>query len=249
MVGGKTPRPLSYFYFGARRMREIKVKICGVTNLADRDTVIAAGADYFGAIIEVPQSPRSIELHQAAIIFNTKEIGRVAVLVNPQENFLFRVVERLQPTAVQLHGEELPEFTANIREKIGCELWKVLKVPAEIAKKEEMIKELKAKITAYMQAGIRTILLDTQVKMKSGEQAGGTGRSFEWAIIRELALPSEVKLFVAGGINPENVMGLLQEAEINGIDVSSGVELFPGKKDPIKIRKLMAEVRRMLTAP
>lgn len=223
--------------------QNLKVKICGITNIIDRDLVIAAGADYFGAIIEMPQSPRSIELPHAAVLFNVSGIQKVAVLVNPEEKLLGKVVEYLKPTAIQLHGNEPQEFCAGIKEKFGCRVWKALSVPAEITDIEARIKELNTAIQTYVQARIDTFILDTRIKTADGERTGGTGTRFSWDIIQKLELPTEVSLFVAGGINPDNVAELVGHFRIQGIDIGSGVESYPGKKDPLKIRKLMEVIR------
>jgi len=226
--------------------KKIKVKICGITNLVDRDAVVAAGADYFGVIIEVPWSPRSLELPQAAVICNIRAINRVAVLVEPSKDFCLKVIERLHPTAVQLHGNESPEFVAEIKGQADTELWKALHIPAEITDREKLKDELQEQITTYAQAGVNAILLDTKIKTKNGGRSGGTGTAFDWDVIKEVALPPEVSLFIAGGISPENVTELLKMQSFSGIDVNSGVELYPGKKDPVKIRLLMECVRNSL---
>lgn len=223
--------------------KKVKIKICGITNLVDRDTVVAAGADYFGVIVEVPWSPRSVELPQAAVLCNTRAIKPVAVLVEPGKDFCFKVIDRVRPAAVQLHGSEPPEFVAEIKEQTNAEIWKALHIPAEIPDRDKLKNELKEQITLYVQAGANAILLDTKIKNKSGEQTGGTGRTFDWDVLKEMELPSEAQLFVAGGVCPENVTELLNVQTLSGVDVNSGVELYPGKKDPVKIRLLMEYVR------
>jgi phosphoribosylanthranilate isomerase len=221
----------------------LKIKICGITTITDRDMVIAAGVDYFGSIINVPSSLRSIDLTRARILFNTREVRKVAVLVNPDEQHALKVVEELNPTAIQLHGFESPDFISSLKDKSKCEIWKVIHIPARYDDRRALIDRINEEMKMFRQAGAETLMLDTTIKTsQGGDRRGGTGKTFDWHIIRDIVVPAEATLFIAGGIKPDNVYRLLSSPIIGGIDASSGVELYPGKKDPTKVRKFFSEI-------
>ncbi len=224
--------------------QNVQLKICGITNTGDRDMVIAAGADFMGSIIDVPSSPRSVTLTEAAFLFNTRDIPRVAVMVNPLEPYLLKVIDRLSPDAVQLHGDESPEFINTMKEQKNINVWKVVHIPGNASDKKAVVETLKKKISEYSDAGVTTFLLDTSVKTKEGTRRGGTGATFDWNILDNLSLNSEVRVFVAGGVTPRNLGKLLSITTISGVDVNSGVELYPGKKDPKRVRQLIKEYQR-----
>ncbi len=226
----------------------IKVKICGITNIPDRDVVVASGADYMGAIVGVPSSPRSLEPAQAAILFNTHFLQRVAVFVNPERDYLLRACHIIRPDAIQLHGKESPDFIKSVKTEWHGDIWKVFSIPASIHDKAQVAAQLGDDVAAYIEAGVNTILLDTKVVSRGSEKTGGTGQSFDWSILKDLFLELSVPLFIAGGITPENVDVLMSIKQVSGIDLSSGVESFPGKKDPAKIRRLMLAIRNGLSA-
>jgi phosphoribosylanthranilate isomerase len=105
------------------------------------------------------------------------------------------------------------------------------------------VSELRALITQYRAAGVAAIVLDTLVKLKDTAIKGGTGQVCDWDIAQQLAAEALVPLFLAGGIGPANVRAAITAVRPYGIDLSSGVEQTPGKKDPRKIAELMRIVR------
>ena len=222
----------------------IMLKICGITSIIDRDMVIAGGADFFGSIIGVSDSLRSIGLAEAQIIFNTRDIEKVAVLVNPTRDFVHKVIDKLTPAAIQLHGKETPEFVSSLKETVKCSIWKAVHIPLEFKDRRDLIENVNSTFQAFAGAGVSVLLLDTMVKTKNGDKTGGSGISFDWHVIREIVVPQGVNLFIAGGINPDNVYRLLSSPSIKGLDVNSGVEQYPGKKDPVKLRKFFEAMKK-----
>ena len=223
--------------------RNIHIKVCGITNIIDRDLVIAAGADYFGTILDVPSSPRSIDIPRAAILFSTRDIKRVAVVVNSEPQRVRKIIDVLHPDAIQLHGSETPEFVRDILKETRATLWKAIHIPVPMDEPPRVFEDLQRSITEFYNSGIRTFLLDTVIKQRGQEQRGGTGKTFDWNLLERLPRLSDVRYVVAGGVTPENVRSLLGISVVGGVDANSGVELFPGKKDAVRIRKLMAEIR------
>ena len=201
-----------------------RVKICGVTNLADAQAAVEAGADALGFNF-YEKSPRCISLKTAAEI--TKQlppfIMRVGVFVNAPEDFVLRAIGESNLTMLQFHGDEPPEF---------CEQFGLMSMKAFRIRDTESLKEIPNYQTdAY--------LLDAF----SPEARGGTGEKFNW----DLAIDAQKfgkPVFLAGGLTPENVAEAVRKVRPFGVDVSSGVESSPGKKDHAKIRAFIAAVRK-----
>jgi phosphoribosylanthranilate isomerase len=210
------------------------VKICGLTGAADRDLVANAGADYFGALVDVGFSPRSITLEQAMPLFDSPPIPGVVLFSNASLDRVKAIVEQLKPFAVQLLGHEQPELIASLKSALDCQVWKSLHVPprnhGEIdLESVEMLAE------EYEDSGV-DVLLFTTVDY-SGATRFGTGMVGDWSTIRDLMRPRVVPGFLAGGLNPGNVASALQAVKPNGIDVCTGVESSPGKIDPQRLKE------------
>ncbi|MCX6376345.1 MAG: hypothetical protein NTU88_10000, partial [Armatimonadetes bacterium] len=106
------------------------VKICGITSLADRDLAADAGADFFGVLVDVGYSVRSLSLDQAKPLFESPPVPGIVSLFNPSPSRVQEIVELLNPFAVQLLGHESPEFLVSLKSALECEVWKSLHVPA-----------------------------------------------------------------------------------------------------------------------
>jgi phosphoribosylanthranilate isomerase len=202
---------------------ETKVKICGITNLADAQTAIEAGADALGFNF-YDKSPRIVTIQQAAAISKQLPpfVMRVGVFVNAPEDFVLRAISEGGLTMLQFHGDEPPEF---------CAQFGLMSMKAFRIRDEKSLEELPNYQTdAY--------LLDAF----SPEARGGTGEKFNW----DLAVAAQKfgkPVFLAGGLTPENVAAAVKQVKPFGVDVSSGVESAPGKKDAAKVRAFIAAVR------
>ena len=200
-----------------------RVKICGITNLADAQAAVAAGADALGFNF-YEKSPRHLTLPAAAGI--TKQLSpyimRVGVFVNAPADFVFQAITECGLSLVQFHGDEPPEF---------CTQFGLMSLKAFRIRDAESLQELtKFPTDAW--------LLDAF----SPEARGGTGEQFNW----DLALEAQkygTPIFLAGGLTPENVAAAVRRVHPFGVDVASGVESAPGKKDGQKIRDFIAAVR------
>lgn len=202
---------------------DVKVKICGITNLEDAKAAADAGADALGFMF-FEQSPRAVSIETAAEI--TQEISpwimRVGVFVNPEPDFVFSAIHRCGLNLLQFHGDETPEF---------CSQFGVMSMKAF------RIKDA-ASLSVIPSYSTEALLLDSYV---AGKQ-GGTGEKFNWDLAIE-AKKFGKPIFLAGGLTPENVAEAVRKVESFGVDVSSGVELSPGKKDHNKIRNFISAVR------
>ena len=200
-----------------------------------------AGADFIGVIVEIDGSPRSISLAAAKRIVE-KSPAPVVVLLEKSLPDIEKIAERLQPYAIQLIGAAAPGMVEKLAPRISARIWKTMQVPQRGAEGMS-VSELRALITQYRAAGVDVIVLDTLVKLKDTAIKGGTGQVCDWDIAQQLAAEALVPLFLAGGIGPANVRAAITAVRPYGIDLSSGVEQAPGKKDPRKIAELMRIVR------
>ena len=201
----------------------VKVKICGITNLPDAVVAVEAGADALGFIF-YPKSPRYISFESAARI--TRElpasIPKVGVFVNASREDVLAAQQECRLNVLQFHGEETPEFCAGFT----GQTWKAFRVNGP-----EILNRLAAyRTTAW--------LLDAW----SPAMPGGTGERFDWELAVE-AQKAGRPIILAGGLTPENVMSAVQRVHPMGVDVSSGVEIAPGKKDPAKIKAFVAAAK------
>ena len=201
----------------------IKVKICGLKKKEDVEFLNNFPVDYMGFIM-YPKSPRYVNNELKELLSLVKKAKKVVVFVNPSYEEVKNALD-LGADFIQLHGEETPEFG----EKIGFK--KIIKA---FRVKENRIdfKELSFWKNAY------AILLDTYVK----GILGGTGKTFNWDIAKRI-VSSGYKVFLAGGIDPDNVLNAIKEVSPYAIDIASGVELYPGKKDPEKINRLFNSLK------
>jgi phosphoribosylanthranilate isomerase len=212
--------------FGTRAtsMLIVKVKICGITNYKDAMTAIDMGADMLGFNF-YRKSPRYIAPAKAAEIMNKLPgfIDVAGVFVNESINKIHEIKSLCQLDWVQLHGDEAPEFCKEF-------LSHSVKTMKAIRVKDES--DIQKADNYFTDA----ILLDAF----DPEKYGGTGIAFDWNIIGHIGK----RIFLAGGINPDNAAAAV-ELGVYGIDVCSGVEAEPGKKDHKKMKKLFHNIRHL----
>lgn len=203
-------------------MISIKTKICGITNTKDALAAVDLGADLLGFIF-YPKSPRYIEPGKAMEIIRKIPtfVDTVGVFVNPELDQIRQVNEQGLLNWIQLHGDETPEFCKGLT-------WMSTRTIKAIRVKD------KSDIEKAYEYQTDAILLDTYSKAKYG----GTGKAFDWSLIDNLPR----RVFLSGGINPGNVTRAI-ELGLYGIDVSSGIESKPGKKDRKKMKKLFDKIR------
>ncbi len=194
----------------------VNVKICGITNAEDGLAAAAAGADALGFVFHEP-SPRSITIADAAAIIRELPplILKVGVFVNAPADFVVRAIGDCGLNLLQFHGEESPDY---------CMQFGLMSMKAFRIRDATSLAQLKDYSTDAW-------LLDAY----SAGKVGGTGAQFNW----DLALEAKSwgrPIFLAGGLTPENVADAVQLVRPFGVDVSSGVEASPGRKDHGKVR-------------
>ena len=200
-----------------------RVKICGITSVADGLMAVAAGADMVGLMF-YDQSPRHVALPVAAEISRALPpyIQRVGVFVNPDETFVNQAIVECGLNLLQFHGEESSGFCT----QFGLMSVKALRVQDA------------SSLAALANYQTDAFLLDAY--SRSGR--GGTGEKFNWNLAVE-ARKFGKPIFLAGGLTPENVAEAVRQVQPFAVDVSSGVELAPGRKDETKVRAFVTAAR------
>jgi phosphoribosylanthranilate isomerase len=224
-----------------------RVKVCGIRSPEEIDLAAMYGADAVGFITEVPvESPRKLDSETAASLVSEVPGYMNSVLVIMPENSAcaLELIQKVNPDVVQLHSTlSFPELE-KIREKTDIPIIKSLSLPAldETEKDAENsinILNILEQISPLEEADIvDSILLDTG---KAGKP-GGTGCVHDWALSGQIARETRLPLILAGGLKPENVQEAIKIVSPYAVDTASGVETN-GKKDSIKIKKFIEEVR------
>lgn len=211
-------------------------KICGITNFEDAQTAVEAGADALGFVF-YETSPRNISWEAARTIVRELPAGieKVGVFVNQFEESICDVADKVGLSAIQLHGHNEDPHLAGL-----------------VAKRRPLLKIRVAISMHHPNPEGWAMMWNPNVVhgflVDSGDSSklGGTGESFNWQMARtKIAVIARLgKIVVAGGLTPANVGEAMRILEPWGVDVSSGVESKPGKKDPGKVRDFIAAVRQ-----
>lgn len=223
-----------------------RVKICGTTNIEDANLAAVAGADYFGVVVEVDFSPRSLTIEEGGALFSSPPIPAVALVFNMSEERLKYLIHTLHPYAVQFLSQEVPDLIRRLKSAFPeIELWQSVHLPQ--AGETVDMEGIRNAVAAYLQAGVDLLLYDTVATIKGVRKFGGTGLCSNWGVVRNIMdeIKTGVPVLLAGGINPENAAAALIEVNPDGLDLCSGVESVPGKKDPAKIKSLMDAIKEM----
>ena len=213
------------------------VKVCGVTTVDDARAAAEAGADYIGVIVGIEQSPRCIDAAAAAAIADAAGVPVICLLDRPASR-LQDILSRANPAGVQLIGTYSSEDIRAVKGAAGCAVWKTLHIPRSGAAREAEVPG-QDRIEEVFAAGADVIVLDTLVK----NMKGGTGRTCDWESAAALVGRASGRVFLAGGINPDNAAEAVRTVRPAGIDVSSGVEDRPGRKNIQKVSRLIRAVK------
>jgi phosphoribosylanthranilate isomerase len=208
-----------------------KVKICGVTNLSDAELAVSHGAWAIGMIFH-PESPRACD-PVAAVEIGTalkRRLEVVGVFVNAHLDEVVELAEGANLTMLQLHGEEGPSYCQEAARRTGLKVIKAARVKDA------------ASVRAVLAYRTDFHMLDTYVPGTHG----GTGERFDWTLATERR--TDVPLILSGGLTPDNVAEAISVAHPFAVDVASGVEAEPGRKDPGKLSRLFESVRESAPA-
>jgi phosphoribosylanthranilate isomerase len=214
----------------------LTVKICGLSTVEALDVALDAGADMVGFVF-FPPSPRNISFKAASGLESRVrgQAKKVALSVDADDTFLSYVVDALGPDILQLHGNESPLRVAEIKARFKLPVMKAIAV------------ETKADLAAIARyAAVADNLLFDARAPREATRPGGLGKAFDWRLLENLH--PGVPFMLSGGLNAGNVGEALRITRAPGVDVSSGVERAPGKKDPDKIRAFV-RAARLATKP
>jgi len=209
------------------RSMSVKVKICGITNAPDALAAVEAGADALGFMF-YEKSPRHISIPDAAKVIQQLPpfVMKVGVFVDASEDLVMRAIGDCGLSLLQFHGSEAPEY---------CTQFGLMSMKAFRIRDAESLK-------ALPDYSSDAFLLDAFV----ADKLGGTGEKFNW----DLAIGAKKSgklIFLAGGLTPENVADAVRKVQPFGVDVSSGVEAQPGKKDHGKVRAFIKAAKSVET--
>lgn len=221
-----------------------KVKICGTTNLEDALLAAKAGADYFGIVVEVDFSPRSLTIEEAGELFNSPPIPAVALVYHMDEERLKHLIYTLKPHAIQFLSQESPDLIKRLKLTFQeVELWQSIHLPQTGGSVD--LDGIRKAVGEYLQAGVDLLLFDTVATVKGIQRFGGTGLCSDWDVVREFIeeMKASVPVLLAGGINPDNAVAAVTAVNPDGIDLCSGVESVTGKKDHVKVETLINAIR------
>ncbi len=200
----------------------VKVKICGITRAQDAMLASDLGASAIGFVFWA-RSPRFVDPVEARAIAAQlpPDVAPIGVFVDPSVDEVRQVVEHVGLAAVQLHGDEAPAV-------YGVWPYRVIKaISVRGAATVDMVRAVPDNVTVLLDASDDT-------------RRGGTGRTVDWSVARAIA--ARRRTFLAGGLRPTNVAEAIRVVSPYGLDVSSGVEAEPGRKDPARLRDLFDAV-------
>lgn len=209
----------------------MQVKICGITREADGVLAAEAGADLLGVIASQGYG-RSVEASLGVRLGRATDLPVVAVTVDEDRDGLLRLAGGTGATILQLHGDEPPELLSRLREEGPWKLWKAVRVRTG----EEVMDALER-----YGAVADGILLDGW----HPERHGGAGVRFPWEVVGPVRdrIPRGLAFVAAGGLTPDNVGDAVRLLRPDVVDVSSGVESAPGRKDPEGVRNFVRNAK------
>ena len=219
----------------------IRVKICGITQVEQGLAIAELGASALGFIC-VTHSPRYIPPDQIRVITaclpaltpQGTPLARIGVFANASGDLICQTVEIAQLTGVQLHGHESPEFCQQLSLTLPqIEIIKALRIKTA---------DSFSQVQIYQQV-VPTLLLDAYTP----NALGGTGEVWDWSLLQKIQL--DCPWLLAGGITPDTIHQALSQVHPPGIDLSSGVERAPGDKDLDKVRQLFRTLETLEISP
>jgi len=213
----------------------ITAKICGINDAVAMHTAIDAGAHFVGLVF-YPPSPRALEPDAAAALADPVPAGvtKVGLFVDPDDTLLDHVRDKVSLDMVQLHGAESPERCRSVRSRTGLPVMKAIKVASadDLAAADDY------------DGTVDWLMFDAKAPADMANALpGGNALAFDWTLLAGRDWP--VPWMLAGGINAGNVAEAVAASGATVVDVSSGVEVAPGRKDPARIRAFLAEIARL----
>lgn len=202
----------------------IRVKICGLTEPRGRDAALAGGADWLGLVF-FPRSPRALTPAAAAVLARGVEAAWVGLFVRPTDDEVAAALAAVSLAALQVYADA-PRCAA-LRARFGRPVWRAVGVRAA----EDLPREA---------GGVDALVIEAPPPA-GADRPGGNAAAFDWRLLAGWRAP--LPWLLAGGLAPHNVAAAIAATGAPGVDVSSGVESAPGRKDPARIAAFLAAAR------
>lgn len=230
-----------------------RVKICGTTSVDDALLAERYGADYVGVVLDVPYSERSVSVAEARSMVAALTTPAVILTYNRAPKWVADAVCETGASAAQLLGDESPDDVTELRRRLAeagsepVEVWKSLFLPPfGDSVPTPDVAGILARMRRFADAGAVKLLLDTTAVVDGRHRFGGTGKTSDWTVARELVQASPLPTFLSGGISPENVAEAVTRVRPYGIDLCSGVESTRGRRDEGRTAALFANLRALV---
>ncbi|HXQ50711.1 MAG TPA: phosphoribosylanthranilate isomerase [Stellaceae bacterium] len=213
----------------------VVVKICGLSSEDALAAAVAGGARFVGFVF-YPPSPRHLTIERAAALATrvVPGITRVGVMVDPDDEFLARLLAKAPLDLLQLHGKETPQRVLAIKERFRIRAMKAIAVAGEADLDHAK---------AYLGVADWLMFDAKPPKDRTDAMPGGNALAFDWRLMRARRWP--VPWMLSGGLDPDNLAEAATISGADALDVSSGVESAPGIKDPAKIRLFLARAHAL----
>lgn len=207
----------------------VAVKTCGLSDRRAVDAALVGGARFLGFVF-FPPSPRNVSPGQAAALSTDLPAGvaNVGVVVDPEDDFIDAILSQVRLDYIQLHGEESPARAGAIRARTGCRIIKAISV----SETTDITRAADYRESADL------MLFDAK-PAADASRPGGNAETFDWRLF-ETAAPSSSGWLLSGGLDADNVADAIRITRARAVDVSSGIESAPGRKDPDRISAFLA---------
>jgi len=204
-----------------------RIKICGITRVADGLAAVSAGADAIGLVF-YDKSPRNVSIDQAAEICKAMPsfVSRVALFVDESPETVKTILKHVEIDCLQFHGSETNEYC----KQFGKPFFKAIHAKSKAFLDDQMAKFPDAS----------SLLLDTYV----ADVVGGSGKTFDWTLFNHAKKSIASAVILAGGLTPENIVNAIVQTQPYAVDVSGGVEASKGIKDSNKIEMFIDQVKQ-----
>lgn len=213
----------------------VKVKICGLTSPKDAELACELGVDFLGVIVDVSvDTPREINFDRARKVLEaaSEQVDTVAVTMPESWEDALKVSEEIGPDYLQIHSSLPKSQLRQIKREANSKIIGVSSIPQEPTNPDDLLS--RAKETAQ---AADLLLLDS-----GGSSEGGTGKTHDWDVSAMICESLDTPVILAGGLNPTNVKEAIGRVNPFGVDVASGVEVKPGRKDPELMKKFIENV-------
>ena len=208
-----------------------EIKVCGINDKKSMNTALKYKVNYIGFVF-YPNSPRNISINQSRELLQlrNKTTKIVALTVNPNDDFLFEIKNEIKPDYIQLHGNENPNRCRYIKKNLNIPIIKGINVKNKLNL---------VQLTTDYEDICDILLLDAP----SEDLPGGNGKKFDWDILKDFK--SKKKWMLAGGLNIENIEKAIEITKAPAIDISSGLEIIKGVKDPKLIENFIIKCKEL----